>query len=279
MIKNIFTLSILFLTIISSSIFCQSKKEQIRILQSKVDSLENLIIIQNNINSQKIYSLDSNVLILKENMEFLKKARDKIYNESKLKEDQNIYLSKQLELISEDNNRLKLELKKSDSITSLNIESQYNKICKIFDDWKRDMIKNDEYLPIEKCNLDYIQNSGDNNAWLSIPDEVHFLYGDLNNDNKIDALVWFAPIQCDGGNACMYCKEVLLIISRDNNYIVDKEYINNIERKNDLILFDYYSISENRIVGYYWKQNYENRFADFKGQFSINYSTRKVEFY
>ena len=255
MLKNPFRCLFIIMLLITSTIFGQSKKEQISILKNRVDSLIKITSFQKIKDSLKIQKLDSNIKYLNLSNEIQKNELINIY--SKLKEAQE-------------------KLKKSDSLKFSHTE--YNKIIDVYSNWKYEQVKNDKYISIDSCNIEFIKRKDMLTVPLAIPDDINILFGDLNQDSKLDALIWFVPVQCDGGNACMYCKDALLIVSKDNDYVVDEKFDKESNLNSDY-LFEYSSINADSIRGYYWKQSDEYRMATLKGVFIFDYNSRKVNYY
>jgi hypothetical protein len=64
---------------------------------------------------------------------------------------------------------------------------------------------------------------------MGIPTDIHISFTNINNDNKLDALITFNPTQCDGGNALMNAQIRVLIMSNAAGYVTDDSYIDKIE--------------------------------------------------
>lgn len=65
----------------------------------------------------------------------------------------------------------------------------------------------------------------DMDCFAALPDEPAYLYGDLNGDEKTDAVVVAELIQCDGGKALQFARTKLVFYSQaDGSYLrVDED--------------------------------------------------------
>ena len=111
-----------------------------------------------------------------------------------------------------------------------------------------------------------------------IPKDISIHFSDINGDNKLDALITFNPVQCDGGNAMMNAQSSVLVLSKGPVWITDDKYIENIESKKDGWL------SVNGVVGgtifgtyYEYKEDDGRCCPSIKKQFSIDYKTKKLD--
>lgn len=107
-----------------------------------------------------------------------------------------------------------------------------------FQNWQKDEICNGkDFLPEEKCNPEVAINdtlfSNEIHKIWGFPDEIKFSYGHLNNDNKLDALITFNPLQCDGGNMSMWIQIQLIALSEGKKYRIEKNYFDTIGDKLD----------------------------------------------
>jgi hypothetical protein len=106
----------------------------------------------------------------------------------------------------------------------------YSKILIKFEEWKNKQYQLSNYELEKKCNIEYVGKETYKGSGIGIPKDIQVFYTDLNDDEIIDALICFSPSQCDGGNALMNAQERILILSKGNEYVVDDNLINNIEK-------------------------------------------------
>lgn len=132
-------------------------------------------------------------------------------------------------------------------------------IYNLFQNWRNEEIRLGHFFAKDSCNPAWFQEhefNGTIDAEWGIPDldEVGFSYADLNGDGKLDALIQFNPIQCDGGNASMWSQITLFALSGKNQYTLTEsidvsKFKNTDFDKNGFYWLD--SIAENRIIGTY----------------------------
>ena len=134
-----------------------------------------------------------------------------------------------------ENSVKEISQEKPDSIQSSNDNTEPDvQIIDEFNKWKNELILNGVLL--EKCNGDY-------QSWLkeseSNPNLPQFaftkptvFYADINNDSKKDALFFFTPDECDGGNAFIDQSDyAILIYSKNGSYYRNDKIISTIESK------------------------------------------------
>jgi len=111
--------------------------------------------------------------------------------------------------------------------------NEKREIKEAFRKWKENEIKiGVDYLSKENCNEVFVSKdslrSVERPRLTGFPDDIEFSYGYLNNDDKIDALVTFLPVSCEGARALRWVQIRLLIISSDNGYKLDSTFFNTI---------------------------------------------------
>lgn len=102
-----------------------------------------------------------------------------------------------------------------------------------FEQWKASAIKAGTYASAAACNMNTVTRNGYKGPTTGIPNEYSIHYADINGDGKLDGLVCFHPVQCDGGNALMNAQDRVLILSKGTGWYTDEKYIRNIEQKKD----------------------------------------------
>lgn len=157
--------------------------------------------------------------------------------------------------------------------------SGHMQILKKFEEWKGIQYYKGVYVPPNKCNIEAIIN-GDIEDGQGIPSEYKIFYDDINDDNKIDALITFQPNSCGGGNALMNVEIKVLILSNGLNYIVDEQYFNNIENTFNEGWIFINGLSGSDFYGTYY--NYEEGDArccpTIKRPINIDYKTSSLTF-
>jgi hypothetical protein len=131
-------------------------------------------------------------------------------------------------------------------------------IDKLFQNWKVTQVKNGVFFGEDSCNTSYyiktdsLQLKAESGIGLPDSSEIHYLYQDLNNDNRVDALIYFTPYQCDGGNATMFTRFEILIISKGQDYYLTDNYFDSLnEGKKGFFHWD--SLSQGKILGTYFE--------------------------
>lgn len=149
-----------------------------------------------------------------------------------------------------------------------------------FEQWKSAQLKKGTYATEKNCNLDTVTKEGYNGPTMGIPSDIDVAFTDINNDNKLDAIVTFNPDQCDGGNALMNAQIRVLILSSGVSYVTDDAYIDKIESR---LKKGWLSI-EKASYGTFFGTYYEYKETDgrccpsIRRSFTIDYKTKKLEF-
>jgi hypothetical protein len=139
-------------------------------------------------------------------------------------------------------------------------------IQKAFGEWQNLKIKNGQFWAQDSCNPNWFSThnilESPENIKFGFPSdsmEYKFSFGDLNNDNQLDGLVVFEPLQCDGGNLSEWVQVQVFIISNKQNYrVIDSIKLSNISLSNKKSGFYHLdSIGNNKIFGTYleFKEN------------------------
>ncbi len=91
-------------------------------------------------------------------------------------------------------------------------------------------IASGEFAKPENCYPGmYSENENYNGPDMGLPEEIQVIYTDINLDEKIDALIMFYPIQCDGGNASMNWQMRMLVLSGKSGYDIDDGFVEKFE--------------------------------------------------
>jgi hypothetical protein len=77
--------------------------------------------------------------------------------------------------------------------------------------------------------------------------EYNFSFADLNNDGRLDGLVVFKPVQCDGGNGSIWTQFQVLILSKKSIYNVS-----------DTLRVDRFASTPFDSLGFYWLNSIAN---------------------
>lgn len=154
----------------------------------------------------------------------------------------------------------------------------YTQILSRYEQWKAAQYKARTYATPGNCKMEIVVKDGYKGPVAGIPKDISIHYSDINGDNKLDALITFNPVQCDGGNAMMNVRSTVLILSKGTIWITDDKYMENIESKKDGWL------SVNGVIGgtifgtyYEYKEDDGRCCPSIRKQFSIDYKTRKLE--
>jgi hypothetical protein len=159
-------------------------------------------------------------------------------------------------------------------------KSEYFKIITKFEQWKSYQYKADKFATENNCMPDTVSKDGYKGPDMGIPKNIDISFTDINNDNKIDALITFHPDQCDGGNALMNAQIQILILSKDSSYFIDDKYISKIERQFKKGRLNIERASYGAIYGTYYeyKSNDGRCCPSIHRTFAIDYSTKKLTF-
>ena len=160
-------------------------------------------------------------------------------------------------------------------------KTDYVQILKKFEQWKSIQYKKGLYAIEKNCNLDTVGKEGYNGPEMGIPQDIDISFTDINDDQKLDAIVTFHPDQCDGGNALMNAQIRVLILSSGTTYITDDTYIDKVE--SHLKKKGWLSI-ESANNGTFFGTYYEYKDADgrccpsIRRSFNIDFKTKKLTF-
>ena len=140
------------------------------------------------------------------------------------------------------------------------------KIKQLFINWQSEEIKRQHFFPRNWCNPDSFKVHCKKENLDSIKGliygfpldstEYQFSFADLNNDGKLDGLVVFSPLQCDGGNASEWLQWQVFLLSDQKDYkVLDTIQVNRFSSKYSLSNGFYWldSISTNKIFGTYFE--------------------------
>ena len=105
----------------------------------------------------------------------------------------------------------------------------YTQIMTRFEQWKTAQYKSGQYATEKNCNPATVLKEGYAGPEMGIPKDLHVSFTDINGDGKMDGLVLFGPVQCDGGNASMNAQVSVLILSGGTGYSADDSFIDKIE--------------------------------------------------
>ena len=168
----------------------------------------------------------------------------------------------------------------SPSILFAQSKSEYTQIVSKFEQWKTLQFKKGNFATEKNCNADTMLKEGYKGPEMGIPKDIHISFTDFNEDNKLDAIVTFAPDQCDGGNALMNAQIRVLILSGLSGYFTDDSYIDKIESQ----LKKGWLIIESSFGSTFYGTYYEYKDSDgrccpsVKKPFSIDFKTKKLTF-
>ena len=101
----------------------------------------------------------------------------------------------------------------------------------IFWQWEKDQIAERHYMEKEDCNISFyvdrfIEDKYPPNVGLGFPEELDAIIPVFaNEDDVVDFVGAFQPIQCDGGNATRGMQMQILFLSTKNGYIADSEFL------------------------------------------------------
>lgn len=148
---------------------------------------------------------------------------------------------------------------------------EINEIKLAFEKWVLKEIKEGKYLDKDSCFKCYGKREGTG------METFHFVFADINGDNKLDALATFNLYPCYGGNASLGQCQVL-IISGENGYSVIDNFFNNLNKELGVHTID--SAASNQFFGtsYEYLKNDSPNFPSIQKRFSITYDTKNIEF-
>lgn len=176
---------------------------------------------------------------------------------------------------------------KEEEAPAIKINPEEVKILKtLFAEWQQNEIAEHRFWAADSCYPDWFlehEFEGTLSEMWGFPDssELNFSYADVNVDGKLDQLVTFVPVQCDGGNGSIWIQFEVFTVSDSNNYKTEPylgEGIFSAFGKDTSGFYWYDSIAPNKIFG---------RFINFLGgdgyccpsvirPIIIDYKTREV---
>jgi len=155
--------------------------------------------------------------------------------------------------------------------------AEYTKILASYEQWKAAQYRAGTYATPGNCKMEVVVKDGYKGPTAGIPKDISIYYSDINADGKLDALVTFNPVQCDGGNAMMNVKSRVLILSKGLSWTTDDKFINGIESKKDGWL-SVSGVSGGTIFGTYYDYAADDPRCcpSVKRSFTIDFKTRKL---
>lgn len=159
-------------------------------------------------------------------------------------------------------------------------KSDYATIISRFEQWKTLQYKKGVFVQGNRCNPDSVSVPGYKGSEIGIPNDIDVFFTDINRDGRLDALVTFRPLQCDGGLALMNHQVRVLVLSAKSGYVIDDTLIDNIARAHKRGWLVVESVSQGTIYGTYFEQ----RASDGRGNasirrpFGIDFSSRQLRF-
>lgn len=116
-------------------------------------------------------------------------------------------------------------------------------ILKSFGIWKTEQIKKGKYVTDKDCNTEFASKYLDKHpeadaitGVLGMPmDRLNIEFGFINNDETLDAVIFFEPNQCAGGNGIIgVIHKVLVLSEKENKYTVDDTFFKIVEKQDSL---------------------------------------------
>lgn len=155
--------------------------------------------------------------------------------------------------------------------------AEYSQVLSRFEQWKAAKYKAGAYATPGNCKMDIVTKDGYKGPVAGIPKDISIHYSDINGDGKLDGLITFHPVQCDGGNAMMNAQDRLLILSKGAAWVIDEKYISNIESKKDGWL-SVSGVMEGTIFGTYFEYGPDDGRCcpSIKKSFTIDYKTKQL---
>jgi len=159
-------------------------------------------------------------------------------------------------------------------------KSEYAQILNKFEEWKKDQYKKGNYATEKKCDPDTVLKAEYKGPEMGIPTDIHISFTNINDDSKLDAVITFNPVQCDGGNALMNAQIRVLVLSNAAGYATDDSYIDKIESqfKKGWIIINGASYGSFYGTYYEYKDSDGRCCPSIKKPFSIDYKTKKLTF-
>lgn len=156
--------------------------------------------------------------------------------------------------------------------------AEYTQIVTRYEQWKAAQYKAGAYATPGNCKMEVVTKDGYKGPVSGIPKDISVYYSDINGDGRLDGLITFNPVQCDGGNAMMNAQSRLLILSKGAAWTTDDKYIDNIEGKKDG-WFSVNGVSGGTIYGTYYEYAADDGRCcpSIKKPFTIDYKTKKLD--
>lgn len=178
-------------------------------------------------------------------------------------------------------NNLRVNKKVNTENLKLPVISPYIEILNEYEKWESIQYEKGIYASTDYCNpdsvmkVDYIKSDKPS---IGIPTDIDISYTDINNDNKIDGVITFNPVQCDGGNALMHSQECILILSKGSKYIVDDKWFNSIDNPNDDGILHIDGAKYGKIFGTYSEYNNGRCCPSLERKFDVEYNPKKIKY-
>jgi hypothetical protein len=152
----------------------------------------------------------------------------------------------------------------------------YVKLLVKYDEWLEKQYQLGNYVRPSECNMDN-ESASDGEG---IDESIQVYYSDMNDDNKLDAVVTMSPYLCSGGNALMHSQVTIIILSNGSSFYVDDKLIPNLEKKLSSGWFNINGASYGMIFGNFmdFSEDDARCCPSIKKPFQINYSTKKLEY-
>ena len=158
--------------------------------------------------------------------------------------------------------------------------AEYSQILNRYEQWKALQYKTGTYVTPANCKPEVMLKDGYKGPESGIPKDISIHYTDLNADGKMDALISFNPIQCDGGNSMMNLQSRVLILSKGTTWIADDKFVEAIETKHPGGWFWIEGAMNGSIFGTYYEHAVDDPRCcpSIKKPFSIDFTTKKIDF-
>ncbi len=152
------------------------------------------------------------------------------------------------------------------------------KIQNAFKQWQQLQIEGNEFVSAGNCNYDFVTSHEEYSLVLGFPDEMEFDYADLNEDQKVDALVTFIPEQCDGGNLTAWMQYQILVLSNDSGYHVLDDFFEKVKIDTESGFYHLDSLDHQTFYGTYYDFNDDDGYCcpSIQKPLIIDFNTQKV---
>lgn len=157
---------------------------------------------------------------------------------------------------------------------------QKQAILTTFNQWENLQIQNGLYVKQSLCNPDAAGKRNYKGPATSIPEDLNISYTHMNQDNQLDALITFHPLQCDGGNANRNEQVVLLILSSASGYKVESNFMNKLSKQFSKGWFYIEKAIDNTLYGTYYEYKSDDPLCcpGIKKEITIEFPSAKVSF-